>query len=784
MTNLINEFDALGQNKYVTQGKTAATNMRHKGGSASDDQIGDDVEDIQFDTTMDPQIDPDRVDPPIDPSSASLATRPLIWMSDALTDVVPGQSVRIKVSVRNVGTIVETYDLSVLGPARTWVSVAPSEISLFPGDEGTAVVTIKPPRSPNMLAGRYEVAIKATSQVLWAERAVAEFSVTVAPYHQFKAVIARSTLELKTKTSTYLQIVNEGNSSTKFSVDVTDPDGVFEGTLDAPTYVLDPGQPAWLKVEVTCPVHIIGKQVHGAVFAHVNQVLDLVTNTPVIGSKPFVQRVAVTQKPLLRFRLGWFGRILIIFLLLALVAAFILSRFFSTAPTSSAGAPAYPTNFAAVMSGNTSVVLTWDPVAGATGYHIYAVGEAGSSASPSAAPTTAPAPATTAPAPATTAPAPATTAPAPATTAPAPATTAPATTAPAPATTAPVNYVQPAAATNRTKAVILSRTYALDSSVFVFEPQSKNGKNSKNNAKKRSQKFQEIAARLPMVAPQGGSVSSASASPSVSSSSSSSSSSGSANGASGSPTPSSTISSLSSASTASLDLSNPTSACQNCTSVNSLPSGSTRYEVSGAKAGILACYRIVALNGSYSSLYSGAACVQVPTVEQAAAADNAAAAAAAASAATASPSPTVVPACAPVKFKVTAMSSSAIGIVWQAPTKLPKGAADDYCDLATPITGWDIQHQILTGWSSVSPAPQLSDTALQLSGLSPDTEYCFRMNSVTATGPSLFSKEVCATTDAEVVASPSASPSSSASASASASATAATGDTAVPAPTS
>ena len=753
MSNLINEFDALGQNKYVTQGKTAATNMRHKGSSAENDQIGDDVEDIQFDTTMDPQIDPDRVDPPIDPSSASLATRPLVWMSDALTDVVPGQAVRIKVSVRNVGTIVETYDLSVLGPARTWVSVAPSEISLFPGDEGTAVVTIKPPRTPNMLAGRYEVAIKATSQVLWAERAVAEFSVTVAPYHQFKAVIARSTLELKTKTSTYLQIVNEGNSSTKFSVDVTDPDGVFQGTLDAPTYVLDPGQPAWLKVEVTCPVHIIGKQVHGAVFAHVNQVLDLATNTPVIGSKPFVQRVAVTQKPVIRFRLGWFGRILIIFLLLALVAAFILSRFFSTAPESTAGAPAYPTNFSAVMSGNSNVVLTWDPVTGATGYHIYAVGEAGSSASPSAAATTAPAPATTAPAPATT--------------------------APAPATTAPVNYVQPAIATNRTSAVILSSTYASDSSVFVFEPQSKNGKNSKNNAKKQGQKFQEIAARLPMVAPQGGSV--PSASPSASSASSAS---GSSSGASGSATPSSTVSSLSSASTASLDLSNPTSACQNCSSVNSLPAGSTRYEVSGVKAGILACYRIVALNGNYSSLYSGAACVQVPTVEQAAAADNAAVAAAAASAASASPSPTAIPACAPVKFKVSAMSSSAIGIVWQAPAKLPKGAADDYCDLAIPITGWDIQHQILTGWSSISPAPQVNDTALQLSGLSPDTEYCFRMNSVTATGPSLFSKEVCATTDEEVVASPSATPSSSASASASASATAATGDTAVPAPTS
>lgn len=757
MTNWINEVDALGQNKYVTQAKTSATDLRHKGSSTDDDAFADDLTATQFDTTMDPQIDPDRIDPPVDPSHAALATRPLIWMSDALSDVVPGQSVRIKVNVRNVGTMVETYDLAVLGPARTWVSVVPAEISLFPGDEGSAVVTIKPPRTPNMLAGRYEVAIKATSQVLYAERAVAEFSVTVAPFHQFKALIARSTLEFKTKTSTFLQIVNEGNSSTKFTVDVNDPDGIYTGTLDAPTYVLDPGQPAWLKVEVSGPAHIIGKQKHGAIFAHVNQTLDLVTNTQIIGSKPYVQRVAVTQKPIVRFRLGWLGRILIIFALLALVVAFVLSRVLATVTTSSAGAPAYPTSFSAVMSGNSNVVLNWDPVAGASGYHIYAVGDAGSPASPSASPSASASASTSAASTSTAASA-----------APASVSTASASTS-----TSPVRYFQTVVATKRmaskgAKTVIVTSTYAKNPSVFVFEPQDKSGKKQKPDATIQRQKSQGTAARLPVLAPQGGTGSTSSPSPSAS---------GSASGSSATPTPSSSPSPLSSASAAALDLSNPTAACQGCTSVMALPSGSTRYEISGAKAGILACYRIVALSGSYNSLYSGAACVQVPTVEAAAAADNAAAAASAA----ASPSPTVVPACAPVKFDVTAMSSNAVGIVWQAPTKLPKGAADDYCNLTTAITGWDIQSQILTGWSSVSPAPQVNDTALQLSGLTADTEYCFRIFSTSATGASLSSKEVCATTDEEVVATPSATPTATPTASTSATTT---GDKIAPSPTS
>ena len=738
MTNLINEFDALGQNKYVTQAKTSATGMRHKRGNFESDEIGEDLEEVQFDTTIDPQIDPARVDPPVDSSAEALATRPLIWTSETLTDVSPGQAVRIKVNVRNVGTLVETYDLSVLGPARTWISVAPAEISLFPGDEGTAVVTIKPPRTPNMLAGRYEVAIKATSQVLWIERAVAEFSVTVAPYHQFKAVIARSTLELKTKTSTYLQIVNEGNSATKFAVDVTDPDGVFEGHLDAPSYVLDPGEPAWLKVEVTCPVHIVGKQVHGAVFAHVNQVTDLVTNTPVIGSKPFVQRVAVTQKPVIRFRLGWFGRILIIFALFALIVAFVLSRLTGEVSDSTPGAPAYPTSLTAVMSGNTNVVLTWDPVAGTSGYHIYAVGDAGSPPSPSAAASSA-------------------------------SSAAASSASSAAASAAPVVYVQPALVTSRTSDNLLASAYVSESSMFMLEQQSEPKKNFHKKAKKQRQLLAHKRLKAPAGVPMGGAASTASASASASPPSGS---------AQATATPSSSASALSSASAASLDLSNPTAACQNCTSVTALPQGSTRFEVAGVKAGVLACYRIVALSGNYTSLYSGAACVQVPTVEQAAAANNAAAA----SAAAASPSPTAIPACAPVKFKVTAMGATAIGIVWQAPTKLPKGAADDYCDLTLAITGWDIQHQILTGWSSISPAPQVNDTAVQLSGLTPATEYCFRMNSVTATGPSLFSAEVCATTEDEVVASPSASPTASGSASATAGATSA--DSAAPVPTS
>jgi hypothetical protein len=200
----------------------------------------------------------------------------------------------------------------------------------------------------------------------------------------------------------------------------------------------------------------------------------------------------------------------------------------------------------------------------------------------------------------------------------------------------------------------------------------------------------------------------------------------------------------------------------------------------------------------------------IPDAEEAAAAEAEAAAAAAAAA--------EIRPCPPVTFSVRPVSPTSVALLWRKATEPPKGfrapegmeipevrarqsvpllepkestpvllrgggGKDDMapgsgasgsgasgsgasgsgasssggtrvCDPDQEITAWTIQRRIFTGWSNVTPGPAPSDTAFEITGLEPATQYCFRMR---ATGPartSRFTPRVCAVTDAQPIVAP------------------------------
>jgi len=246
--------------------------------------------------------------------------------------------------------------------------------------------------------------------------------------------------------------------------------------------------------------------------------------------------------------------------------------------------------------------------------------------------------------------------------------------------------------------------------------------------------------------------------------------------------------------------------CEDCSAVAQVVAGVTRYVVENVPPGE-ACYRISATLGQQQSLFSAPACTIVPdpalrdtngdgipdAEEQAKAEAEAAAAAAAAA---------EIRPCPPVQLSVRPVSSTSVAVLWRKPTEPPEGfrvpegteipavralesvpllepkeskpvllrggggkgdgasgsgsggaggtgGGGRVCDPEQEISAWTIQRRIFTGWTNVSPGPSPADTAFEVTGLEPSTQYCFRMR---ATGPqrtSRFTPRVCATTDAE-----------------------------------
>ena len=325
------------------------------------------------------------------------AVPPLVKILKNHTFVTPGQAERVPMTVRNVSGIVESFSLTPIGPSAPWVEVLPTEVSLFPGDEGTATITFRPPRVPGVVAGEYVVAIRALSQVMRDSASTDELLVTVAPYYQASSDIARSTFTVRTKAETQLEIVNRGNATVVYHVSAVDPEGYMKVELEEDKVSLAPGETAWVTLRLKLAPRLLGTaNENRMVTAQIVPVRNADTDAPIVDVEPMVQRVTVLHKPFITLRRGWFGRIVFLITILALIMAVVFARVRANTPPENSGAPPVPVNFSATLNDSQQPVLTWDPSSGATTYSIYAIGTAGdptTGSSPAAKPITNPVPA-------------------------------------------------------------------------------------------------------------------------------------------------------------------------------------------------------------------------------------------------------------------------------------------------------------------------------------------------------------------------------------------------------
>ena len=603
----------------------------------------------------------------------SILPRPVVSLAQEEVTATPGQPVRVKVTVRNVGPVVETYSLSSVGNGSGWVSLVPSELSLFPGDENSAAIVIKPPRASRVGAQTYPIGIKATSEVDPNESTVAELSITVDPFYESALNVSKTTLEMRRRTSTYASITNNGNTTVRIILRLWDPDGRLRFKVDDSLIELAPGETSWTRVTITGPFHLVGRQRTLSMLSVIEPNKDVTLGTPLEDMQSAVQRVTVIQRPIIRFRLGIIGRLVLLLAIIGIIAAFVLSRLaLSGSDDVVITPPATPANFSAEQLGTDQILLRWSAVSGATGYSVYAVGDAGNALS-------------------------------------------------SPGTS--------------TSSDGTSQSISFTSSV-VFMPAS--------------------------VGAGGGTGSpSPSASPSPDSPSSS-------------PSPS-----ASSPTSTVYDYDNESPSCGDCTHVGDVPSGTARFVVTKTTLGQANCYRLLATADKTQSLFTPQMCVVMPTAAEVEDAKSAASGSSGSGSGSGGSSEAAasVP-CPPFAPMADKLSDTALALTWMLPSETPEGQEAVACDKNTKISGFDIQRQVLSGWSSVSPGPAASDTALEVKDLEPATKYCFRMRSKAGDQNSAYSATFCKKTkkasaspsptltpvpaDPNFVASPTPSPSASA----------------------
>jgi hypothetical protein len=178
----------------------------------------------------------------------------LVTLTSKALEVVPGSVASCTVTVKNTGTVVDQFTIDVLGDPGAFASAEPPALSLFPGAEGSAVVSFAPPRSSSTPAGALPFGIRARSQEDPAGSAVEEGVLSVGGFSDtFAELVPRSSRGSRGATHE-LAVDNRGNVRLNASITAADPDQLLGFDVQPPGLVVEPGTAGFAKIRVS-PAH-------------------------------------------------------------------------------------------------------------------------------------------------------------------------------------------------------------------------------------------------------------------------------------------------------------------------------------------------------------------------------------------------------------------------------------------------------------------------------------------------------------------------------------------------
>jgi hypothetical protein len=164
----------------------------------------------------------------------------LATIEPANLSVDAGAETSLVVRVRNRGTIVDQFDIHVVGPTAGWATVDPPSLRLFPDKEGEARVTFRPPRAPEPNADTYPFGIAVRASADPTAATVEEGHIVVAPFVQLASSVVPHDVTVK----------NIGNAVAEVTVTASDPDRLLGFEVTPERAGLRPGGSAVIRTRV------------------------------------------------------------------------------------------------------------------------------------------------------------------------------------------------------------------------------------------------------------------------------------------------------------------------------------------------------------------------------------------------------------------------------------------------------------------------------------------------------------------------------------------------------
>jgi hypothetical protein len=305
---------------------------------------------------------------------------PVVTLDTERAAVEPGGQVQITVTISNPGTIVEGYTLDVLGEGpNQWAEVLPPEVSVYPQQQGSAVVVFSPPSGSAAPSGEHAFGVRVRSTLDPEVSAVVEGDLEIGKAFGLQAKIIPVTSTGRWRGRHVIQLSNWGNSAARVRLVASDPDAALGFYLHPDVVDLPLGGSSTVRMSVRTRKPFLRGSPTRLPFQVVGERTDSnAGRTPPAGlgyndpSRPVVDG-ALNQKPILTR----FAVTAVAVLLLAGIG--LVAYGWNRVPRATAqdltneGVPAKPEGVAADPRDPRTIEVRWTPVDLADGYRIFPV---------------------------------------------------------------------------------------------------------------------------------------------------------------------------------------------------------------------------------------------------------------------------------------------------------------------------------------------------------------------------------------------------------------------------
>jgi beta-lactam-binding protein with PASTA domain/Tol biopolymer transport system component len=181
--------------------------------------------------------------------------------------VEPGGRMSIQALVRNQSSIVDNYDIAVVGLPDGWWSVSPPTVYLVPmGARGTyeqeVEIRVHPPRTADAQARTWPFDVVVTSRAHAAQAAAAPANVEVVPYHDLRTDLQPDRRRGRRKARFTFAAENRANAHIDVAFTAADADGECRFHFAQPAVTIAPGERVEVPLVVRPPRNLwIGRPI-------------------------------------------------------------------------------------------------------------------------------------------------------------------------------------------------------------------------------------------------------------------------------------------------------------------------------------------------------------------------------------------------------------------------------------------------------------------------------------------------------------------------------------------